>query len=64
MVINKEMTIGQVIRTKPEAAQILMRFGMGCIACPSAQAETLGEASMVHGINVEELLATLNKAEI
>jgi hybrid cluster-associated redox disulfide protein len=60
MEIKKNMTIGEVIRTKPEAAGILMSFGMGCIGCPSAQAETLEEAAMVHGIDADELVKALN----
>ena len=60
--INKDMTIGEVIRMKEGAPEILMSFGMGCVGCPSAQAETLEEAAMVHGINLEELLQELNKA--
>jgi len=58
--IKKDMTIGEIIRMKPEAAGILMTFGMGCIGCPSAQAETIEEAAMVHGINADELLKALN----
>jgi hybrid cluster-associated redox disulfide protein len=61
MAITKEMTIGQVLRANPDAAEVLMSCGMGCIGCPSAQAETLEEASEVHGINVEELVEALNK---
>ncbi|MFZ5989040.1 MAG: DUF1858 domain-containing protein [Bacillota bacterium] len=61
MKITKEMTIGQVIRANPRAAQILMGFGMGCIGCPSSQAETLEEASMVHGISIDKLLDALNQ---
>ena len=61
MLITSEMTIGQVIRAAPAAAQILMSFGMGCIGCPSSQAETLEEASMVHDINIDMLLEALNK---
>ncbi|HEY9062961.1 MAG TPA: DUF1858 domain-containing protein [Pseudobacteroides sp.] len=61
MKVTKDMTIGQVIRTNPQAAQILMSFGMGCIGCPSSQAETLEEASMVHGISIDKLLVALNQ---
>lgn len=61
MKITGEMTIGQIIRVKPQAVQTLMSFGMGCMGCPSSQAETLEEASMVHGINVDKLLLALNQ---
>lgn len=61
MIITKDMTIGDVVRNKPEAGMILMSFGMGCIGCPSAQAETIEEAAMVHGIELEKLMEALNK---
>jgi len=59
--ITKDLTIGEIIRIKDNAPQILMGFGMGCVGCPSAQAETIEEASKVHGLNLEELLEALNK---
>ncbi|SHK25195.1 hybrid cluster protein-associated redox disulfide domain-containing protein [Clostridium cavendishii DSM 21758] len=59
--INKDMTIGELIRVKPEAVETLMEFGMGCVGCPSAQAETLEEAAIVHGLNIDKLLEALNK---
>ncbi|MDW7650555.1 MAG: DUF1858 domain-containing protein [Bacillota bacterium] len=61
MKITKDMTIAQVLKAKPEAVAILQGYGMGCVGCPSAQAETLEEASTVHGFSVDELLAALNK---
>ncbi|MHC1721426.1 MAG: DUF1858 domain-containing protein [Clostridiaceae bacterium] len=60
MEIKKEMTIGELLRAYPEAAGILMSFGMGCIGCPSAQAETLEEAAMVHGLSIDNLMEALN----
>jgi len=60
MKITKDMTIGEVVRQNPESVQVLMNFGMGCVGCPSAQAETIAEAATVHGLNLEELMAALN----
>ncbi len=31
MEITKDMFIGELIRKKPEAVEILMQFGMGCV---------------------------------
>lgn len=58
--ITRDMTIGEIIRVKEDAAQILMSFGMGCIGCPSAQSESLEDAAGVHGLDVEELVKALN----
>lgn len=54
------MTIGSVVREYPNAAEVLFSFGMGCVGCPSAQAETLEEACMVHGLKLEALMTALN----
>lgn len=59
--ITKDLTIGEVLRVKENAAQVLMNFGMGCIGCPSSQAESIEDAARVHGLNLEELLEALNK---
>lgn len=59
--ITKDMTIGEVVRMKENAPEILMSFGMGCIGCPSAQAESIEDAANVHGLNLESLLEALNK---
>ena len=59
--ITKDMTIGEMLRTNPAVAPVLMSAGMHCIGCPSAQGETLEEAAMVHGMDVDELLEALNQ---
>lgn len=58
--ITKETTIGSLIATTPEVAPVLMEIGMHCLGCPSAQAETLEEAAMVHGIDPEVLVKKIN----
>ena len=61
MEINKNMTIGELLEKAPEKAEILLEAGMHCLGCPASREETLEEACMVHGIDVEELLKELNK---
>ena len=40
--------------------KIFTDMGMHCLFCPHSTAETLEEAAMVHGNDVEELVAKLN----
>ncbi len=54
--ITKDMTIGEILRVNPEVAPVLMEAGMHCLGCPSAQGETLEEAAMVHGMDIDELM--------
>ena len=60
MEVTKDMMIGELIRKKPEAVEVLMSFGMGCVGCPSSQMESLEEAAMVHGLELNKLMAALN----
>lgn len=60
MKIEKNITIGELLEKNPEKADILLEAGMHCLGCPASQAETLEEACMVHGIDIEELLDKLN----
>lgn len=59
--INKDMIIAEILNVDSNLAPILMASGMHCIGCPSAQGETLEEACMVHGIDVDELVNRLNE---
>ena len=56
MQITKDMTIGEIIVNKPEVVPILMEAGMHCLGCPSAQGESLEEAAMVHGMDIDVLM--------
>lgn len=58
--ITKDMTVGKIVKENPKAADILMSFGMGCLGCPSATMESLEQACMIHGLNLEEVLDKLN----
>ena len=58
--VSKDMLIGELIRLDPNVAPILMRAGMHCLGCPSAQMESLAEAAMVHGLDVVVLVAQIN----
>ena len=60
MKFNKDTKIGEILEVAPEKAEILLQAGMHCLGCPASQEETLEEACAVHGIDVEELVKTLN----
>ncbi len=57
--ISKDMIIGDILRKNPENANVLMAAGMHCLGCPSSQMESLEEACMVHGLDVNTLLSQL-----
>lgn len=59
--INKEMTIGEVLRKDRNTAPIFMQFGMHCLGCPHATAESLEMACAAHGADADALVAKLNE---
>ena len=60
--IRADMTLGEIMQLKPEIIPILMEAGMHCISCPAAQMESLAEASIVHGIPVDELMKYIKES--
>ena len=64
MTITKKTTIGDIIENAPEKVNILLDAGMHCIGCMISEDESLEEACMVHGIDVDDLVEELNREEI
>ncbi len=60
MEYTKNMLVGDVIRSNPETVGVLMEMGLSCVGCPGSQMESLEEAAMVHGIDIEVMLKKLN----
>ena len=58
--VTKDMSIGEVLRIHRGTARIFMEFGMHCLGCPHATAESLADACAAHGENVDELVHQLN----
>ena len=59
IMIEKTTKIGELLEIAPEKANILLDAGMHCLGCPSSQMETLAEACMVHGLEVDVILDQL-----
>lgn len=62
MAITKDMIIGDVINEHPELVQTFFQNGMMCIGCPASQGESIEEASVVHGLDADQLVSALNEA--
>ena len=58
--VSKDMLVGQLLQIDANIAPILMRAGMHCLGCPSSQMESLEEAAMVHGLDVDVLVNQIN----
>ncbi len=58
--VEKNMTIEQILRTDEGLADILLASGMHCLGCVMASGENLEQACAVHGIDADELVGRLN----
>ena len=59
--ITKDTIIGDILDIAPETAPIFLSIGMHCLGCPSSRGETVEQACMVHGVEVDDLLAKVNE---
>lgn len=58
--ITKDTIIGDILDIAPETAPVFLSIGMHCLGCPSSRGETVEQACMVHGVEVDSLLAKIN----
>ena len=57
--VTKDMNIGEILDNARETVPFFLNLGMHCLGCPSAQGESLEEAAMVHGMDIEALMAKI-----
>lgn len=58
--ITKDTIIGEILDIDNTTAPLFFEIGMHCLGCPASRGETIEEACMVHGVDVDELLEKLN----
>jgi hybrid cluster-associated redox disulfide protein len=61
MEITKDTIIADVLKYNPKTVEVFDKFNMGCISCMGVQNESLEKGSLMHGMDVNELLAELKK---
>ena len=60
--ITKDTGIIEAVQNHPEILQVFAEYGLGCVGCMAARFETLEQGAAAHGINIDALVADLNKA--
>ena len=59
--INKDMTIGDILDVERDTAPFFLEMGMHCLGCPASRGETVEQACMVHGVDPDVLVGTINE---
>ncbi len=64
MKVTRKNTFAEALEAKPEAAEIMFKYGLHCIGCMFSPMETIEEGGKAHGLSdqdIEEMLEELNK---
>lgn len=59
--ITKDMLIGDILGVAPDSVPLFLDMGMHCLGCPASLGETLEQACLVHGVDVDEMVQKLNE---
>lgn len=59
--ITKDMGIMEVVAKWPDTVDVFMKHGMGCLGCAAARFENIEQGAMAHGMDIDALIADLNK---
>ena len=58
--ITKDMIIREILELDMGTAEFMIKAGMHCLGCPSANGESLEMACMVHGADADKLVQEIN----
>jgi hybrid cluster-associated redox disulfide protein len=64
MEITKEMKIGDAVNKKPEAAEVMVKYGLHCVGCGAAVLETIEQGAKLHGMDdekIEKMMKEINE---
>ena len=59
--IDRKMSINEVLNKYPESMKVFEDFGLGCVGCEAALFENIEQGAQVHGVDVDRLLAGLKE---
>ncbi|MBQ2758261.1 MAG: DUF1858 domain-containing protein [Clostridia bacterium] len=60
MIVKHTTKIGEILDADKGVAPFFFNMGMHCLGCPSARNETIEQACMVHGVDVDDLIEEIN----
>lgn len=61
MKITKDSLISEILKAVPKSIELFETYNMGCFSCMGVQKETLEKGCLMHGLDVNEVIAELDK---
>jgi len=58
---TKDMSIYEALQAHPQARDVFVQHGMGCISCMGATMESIENGAAMHGIDPAGIVEDLNK---
>jgi hybrid cluster-associated redox disulfide protein len=58
--VTNDTLVGEIVNAYPETIDVLLSSGMHCLGCPASQAESLGDACAVHGLEPSAVVDAVN----
>ncbi len=58
--VTKDTIVYDVMLNAPFTQPLFERIGMHCLGCAYATGESIGQACMVHGVEVESFVSEVN----
>ncbi len=65
MQVTKDTNLGEVALSYPQAAQIMLDYGLHCVGCHFNAYDTVAMGAKIHGMTddeVEEMVGRINEA--
>lgn len=59
--VNRKMSIEEVVKKHPETVATFECHGLGCLGCQAALFESIEQGAEVHGIDADALIVDLNR---
>lgn len=62
--VTRTMVLGDVVTQYPEAAFVMMHFGLHCVGCHVAAYETIEQGAMAHGLSdelIDKMVSDINE---
>lgn len=59
--VNKDSNLAEVVFAYPEAAEILLDYGLHCVGCAASSFDTIETGAKIHGMAEEEIAEMLER---
>lgn len=58
--VTKDTNMGKILAMDADMGDFLMKEGLHCVTCSASSSESLEVACTVHGLNVDQMVTSIN----